>query len=66
MEDNWTVYKHISPSGKVYIGITSIVPELRWKKGYGKQTIFGKAVGKYGWNNFTHEILFTHLTKRRG
>lgn len=63
MEDNWTVYKHTSPSGKVYIGITSIVPELRWKKGYGKQTIFGKAVGKYGWNNFTHEILFTHLTK---
>ena len=36
---------------------------VRWNHGYGKQTIFGKAISKYGWNNFTHEILFTHLTK---
>lgn len=63
MTNNWTVYKHTSPSGKVYIGITSIVPESRWKKGYGKQTIFGKAISKYGWDSFTHEILFIHLTK---
>ena len=63
MENTWTVYRHISPSGKVYIGITSVKPELRWNRGYGKQTIFGKAISKYGWNNFTHEILFTHLTK---
>ena len=26
----WIVYKHTSPSGKVYIGITSNSPEKRW------------------------------------
>ena len=36
MKNNWTVYRHISPSGKVYVGITSMQPELRWSKGYGK------------------------------
>ena len=29
----YTVYKHISPSGKVYIGITKRKPEYRWNKG---------------------------------
>lgn len=65
MKNNWTVYRHKSPSGKVYVGITSMQPELRWSKGYGKQTIFGKAIKKYGWNNFSHDILFTHLTKEK-
>lgn len=31
----WTVYRHISPSGKVYIGITSKPIEKRWNKGKG-------------------------------
>ena len=62
-EHIWTVYKHTSPSGKVYIGITSTNPVLRWSRGYGKQTIFGKAIKKYGWDSFTHEILFSNLTK---
>lgn len=36
MDDNYTVYRHTSPSGKVYIGITSMNPEKRWgKNGYG-------------------------------
>ena len=31
---SWTVYEHISPSGKVYIGITSNI-DNRWaNKGY--------------------------------
>lgn len=60
---NYSVYKHISPSGKVYIGITGGDVNIRWARGYGKQTIFGKAIKKYGWNNFKHVILFTHLSK---
>lgn len=35
MNNCYTVYKHISPSNKVYIGITSRKPELRWRKGNG-------------------------------
>lgn len=29
LENNWSVYKHTSPSGKVYIGITSKKPQVR-------------------------------------
>ena len=27
---NFIVYKHTSPSGKCYVGITSQAPECRW------------------------------------
>lgn len=59
-EYKWCVYKHTSPSGKSYIGITSKKPEYRWNhgKGYRKedQLVFYRAIQKYGWNNFKHEI----------
>lgn len=35
--DNWIIYEHISPSGKVYIGITSQNVERRWKNGMGME-----------------------------
>lgn len=61
----YTVYKHTSPSNKVYIGITSRDVRLRWGYGYGYQSNshFWKAIQKYGWNNFKHEIVATNLTK---
>lgn len=60
------VYKHTSPSGKVYIGITSKTkPEQRWKsgKGYKTQPLFWNAIQKYGWDSFKHEVLFTNLSR---
>ena len=68
---NWTVYKHTNKiNGKSYIGITSRKPEDRWgTNGYkyqsqkSKYLCFSKAIQKYGWDNFTHEILFTGLTE---
>ena len=56
---SWCIYKHTSPSGKCYIGMTSKMPEQRWLdgNGYNLKTKFGKAITKYGWSNFTHEIL---------
>ena len=62
---NYCVYKHTSPSNKVYIGITSQEPERRWKNGngYKKNLYFTKAIKKYGWDNFTHEILYNNLTR---
>lgn len=65
MENNYYVYKHTSPNGKVYIGITGIKPERRWQNGYGykRQKYFYHAIEKYGWDNFRHEILFGGLTK---
>lgn len=60
----YVVYKHTSPSGKVYIGITGRSPEARWKdgRGYVRHTRFGAAIKKYGWENFTHEILAENLS----
>lgn len=65
MEDRtYSVYKHTSPSGKVYIGITKQSLTGRWKNGLGYKTSphFWNAIQKYGWENFEHEILFEGLT----
>ena len=68
IEENrdFTVYKHTSPSNKVYIGITCKDPTHRWRngRGYEKNQYFWNAIQKYGWNNFNHEILFTRLTEK--
>lgn len=63
----FTVYKHVSPSGKVYIGITSQSVNKRWNNGHGYRhnEYFYRAILKYGWDNFKHEILFTGLTKEQ-
>lgn len=62
-EKQYTVYKHTSPSGKVYIGITSLKPADRWRCGYKHSPHFQAAINKYGWENIQHEILATGLTK---
>ena len=61
----YTVYKHISPSNKVYIGITSIDPKQRWNSGHGYKSNrhFTSAIKKYGWKNIKHDILFENLTE---
>lgn len=61
----YCVYKHTCPNGKVYVGITSQNPLRRWNngKGYHTQTLFYKAILKYGRNNIKHEILFSGLTE---
>lgn len=73
--ENWCVYKHTSPSGKCYIGITSAKnPNLRWGVGgrrylykhetRGEHVKFVNAINKYGWDNIKHEILETGLTHK--
>lgn len=64
---HYTVYKHTTPSGKIYIGITALNPVKRWGgqgQGYCGQ-VFYRAIKKYGWDNILHEILFSGLSKRR-
>lgn len=63
-ETNYYVYKHTSPNNKCYIGITCQNPSRRWRNGNGySEQFFWKAICKYGWDNFTHEILYSGLTK---
>ena len=59
------VYKHTAPNGKIYIGITSQRPEDRWGNGanYRYNEYFFRAIKKYGWESFRHEVLFDGLTK---
>lgn len=64
----YTVYRHISPSGKIYVGITCRKPEYRWNHGRGykekDQLLFYRAIKKYGWNKITHEILYSNLSEQ--
>ena len=59
----WTIYKHTSPSGKSYIGLTSKDPQIRWQNGtgYAPETQIRQAIYKYGWNAFSHTILETNI-----
>lgn len=59
------VYKHESPNGKVYIGITSQRPKTRWGRGkcYRNNWHFYNAIQHYGWDSFKHDILFKGLTQ---
>lgn len=71
----WSVYIHTNKiNNKKYIGITSEKnPERRWgakgagylKKKNGKycQPAFANAILKYGWENFSHEIIKRDLTQ---
>ena len=68
---NWIIYEHISPSGKIYVGVTSYSVAIRWGTNGNKylsksnnrylHPIFAKAILKYGWNNFKHIIIASNL-----
>lgn len=62
---SYIVYKHTSPVGKIYIGITKMNPIRRWANGLGYKNCshFFNAILKYGWDNIRHEILYTELTQ---
>ena len=62
----YCVYSHTNKiNGKIYIGLTSMEPNKRWKngKGYYKGTHFRSAIDKYGWDNFEHKIIKDGLNK---
>lgn len=62
----WKVYKHTSPPGKCYIGITHYNnPNKRWQNGLGyrRNPFFIRAILKYGWDNFEHIILYDKLSR---
>ena len=60
MDGNYSVYKHITPSGKVYIGLTGNEPKRRWDCGHGYKSNphFWNAIKLYGWKNIKHEDMY--------
>lgn len=66
MKGEYCVYRHNCPDGRVYIGITSQAPGMRWNGGLGYQSSnweFFKYILAVGWNNIEHEILYMGLTE---
>ena len=65
----WKVYLHTNLiNNKKYVGITSQSLASRWGHdgyNYRAQPKFYNAIKKYGWSNFSHEILYQDLTKER-
>lgn len=61
---DYTVYCHITPDGKRYIGFTGLALHKRFGGGqlYGTQK-FTDAIKKYGWENIEHIVLESGLTK---
>ena len=66
IRQDFTVYCHANKTnGKRYVGITQQHPKMRWNygNGYMSHPYFYKAIKKYGWDGFTHYLLFDGLTK---
>lgn len=65
-EGGYSVYKHIAPNGKVYIGQTKSNPaSLRWRYpqfAYKDCPKFLRAIHKYGWDNFVSQVIETGLS----
>lgn len=66
-KNNWCLYKHTCPDGKLYFGISNNLKQ-RWKamgEQYHSCKRFYYAIRQYGWMNITHEILFDNLNKKQ-
>ena len=63
--NNFTLYMHISPNGKKYVGITKRKPTVRWNggAGYSSNEDFRNDIKKYGWTNIQHVILREGMSK---
>lgn len=65
-ENTFTVYMHITPSGRKYVGITSKEPEVRWNNGLGykhRNPHFWRAIQKHSWDNIEHIIIADNLSQ---
>lgn len=59
-----SVYMHISPTNKIYVGSTKLKPAHRWGPGgmsYQYNAAFWEDIQRYGWDNFQHLVVATKL-----
>ena len=64
MENNYSVYQHVTPDGMYYFGQTQNV-ERRWRNNGAeyKRTALQPYIEKFGWENIKHIVLFRDKTK---
>ena len=64
MENNYSVYQHITPDGMYYCGATQNV-ERRWSNNGAeyKGAALYPYIEKYGWDNIQHIVLFKDQTR---
>ena len=64
MENNYSVYQHVTPDGMYYFGQTNDI-KRRWRSngaGY-KRTALQPYIEKFGWDNIQHIVLFKDQTR---
>ena len=64
MENNYSVYQHVTPDGMYYFGATQNV-ERRWRNNGAeyKRTALQPYIEKFGWDNIQHIVLFKDQTR---
>ena len=64
MENNYSVYQHVTPDGMYYFGQTNDI-KRRWRNNGAeyKTTSLYPYIEKYGWDNIQHIVLFKDQTK---
>ena len=64
MENNYSVYQHVTPDGDYYFGATNDI-KRRWRNNGAeyKTTSLYPYIEKFGWDNIQHIILFENQSK---
>lgn len=64
MENNYSVYQHVTPDGMYYFGATSNI-KRRWRNNGSlyKGTALQPYIEKFGWDNIQHIVLFENQTR---
>ena len=64
MENNYSVYQHVTPDGMYYFGQTNDI-KRRWECNGAKykKTSLQPYIEKFGWDNIQHIVLFKDQTK---
>lgn len=61
----YSVYMHVFPNKKRYVGITGQPLKARWRvngNGYKPQKLMRRAIEKYGWENIQHIVVRENLS----
>lgn len=66
MDESYCVYIHTFPNGKKYVGQCREPATSRWKggSGYARQKLIHNAILKFGWDNITHEIALSGISRK--